>query len=102
MPANDALLITAETGFTAKPSAPIRSEVPTEFKKTLPGTVEAVALMLSVTEATSATAIGASSTMAIRRNLAGPVLVSMPTPSIMETVKLSLTAPGELGALVKV
>ena len=68
------------------PSAPIRSEVPTRLEKTLPvAGMLAAALVPSVNALASATATGISSTMAIRKNLAGPLLVLVLLPSINDT-----------------
>ena len=83
MPACNTLLTNAVTGPPmAAPSAPILSD----GVNTLPvAATLATALVPSVTALVSATAMGLSSVMAIRKNFAGPVLVSVLAPSINDT-----------------
>ena len=84
-------------GVVDAPSAPILS-----FAITLVRAVELTLCVFSSIELTSLVAIGASSKMAIFRNLAGPVFVLLFALSIKETAKSSVTETPEFGAVFSV
>ena len=87
--------VTGPTGAELAPSAPILSLV-----NTLPATGLVPAITpLSVTEAVSLTAMGASLMMAIRKNLPATAVVTS-WPSTKDTAKSSVTVDPEVAGEV--